>query len=283
MCYTLNFNPLYRTLVRSLTGALSCVGAGLFCATPKRAGRRNNLCTELKWRISSYSSGPSASCHPTAGHPKSKISLSQAIASKLEDGNIRAAVRLLTSQESPATPSAETLASLRDKHPTSSGNLDELPSPSCDNSLVTDEAEVRRIILSFPAGSAGGPDGLRPQHIRDLVLCRESGPQLLSALTGFVNMVFSGKCPPEVASVLFWRPTPSRLALNKKCGGGGIRPIIAGFTLRRLASKCANSVGIGRLKSYFQPSSESALQADVRQRSMQLLRIASAGSHSREA
>ena len=121
MCYTLNFNPLYRTLVRSLTGALSCVGAGLFCATPKRAGRRNNLCTELKWRISSYSSGPSASCHPTAGHPKSKISLSQAIASKLEDGNIRAAVRLLTSQESPATPSAETLASLRDKHPTSSG------------------------------------------------------------------------------------------------------------------------------------------------------------------
>ena len=58
------------------------------------------------------------------------------------------------------------------------------------------------------------------------------------------------------------------LALNKK--SGGIRPIVVGFTLRRLASKCANSVGIGRLKSYFQPSSESALQADVRQRSMQL-------------
>lgn len=227
--------------------SLLCWGGTVLCP-PKRAGRRHNLCTELKRRISSYSSGPSASCHPSARHPKSQISLSQAIASKLEDGNVRAAVRLLTSQESPATPSAETLASLRDKHPTSSGKLDELPSPSCDNSLVTDEAEVRRAILSFPAGSAGGPDGLRPQHIRDLVLCRESGPQLLSALTGFVNMIFSGKCPPEVASVFFGGRL---LALNKK--SGGIRPIVVGFTLRRLASKCANSVGIGRLKSYFQP------------------------------
>jgi len=110
---------------------LLCWGGTVLCP-PKRAGRRHNLCTELKRRISSYSSGFSASYHPTASHPKSKISLSQAVASKLEDGNVRAAVRLLTSQESPATTSADTIASLRDKHPTSSGKLDDLPSPFCD-------------------------------------------------------------------------------------------------------------------------------------------------------
>ena len=41
------------------------------------------------------------------------------------------------------------------------------------------------------------------------------------------------------------------LALNKK--NGGFRPIAIGFTLRRLASKCANSFGISRLKAYFYP------------------------------
>ena len=41
------------------------------------------------------------------------------------------------------------------------------------------------------------------------------------------------------------------LALNKKTGG--IRPIVNGFTLRRLASKCANSFGTKKLASVFYP------------------------------
>ena len=43
------------------------------------------------------------------------------------------------------------------------------------------------------------------------------------------------------------------LALNKK--SGGIRPIAIGFSLRHLASKCANSFGINRLRAYFAPKS----------------------------
>jgi len=42
------------------------------------------------------------------------------------------------------------------------------------------------------------------------------------------------------------------LALNKK--SGGIRPIAIGFSLRPLASKCANSFGINRLRAYFRPN-----------------------------
>ena len=31
-----------------------------------------------------------------------------------------------------------------------------------------------RSFFSFPAGSAGGPDSLRPQHLRDMVLRKEA-------------------------------------------------------------------------------------------------------------
>jgi len=56
---------------------------------------------------------------------------------------------------------------------------------------------------------------------------------ILGALTAFVNLVLSGRCPEEVTPVFFGGRL---LALNKK--NGGFRPIAIGFTLRRLASKC---------------------------------------------
>jgi len=102
--------------------------------------------------------------------------------------------------------------------------------------------------MSFPAGSAGGPDGLRPQHIRDMLLCREGGSELLSALTVFVNMVLAGSCPKNVAPVFFGGRL---LALNKK--SGDIRPIVVGFSLRRVVSKCATSFGTIHLTGFFHP------------------------------
>ena len=47
--------------------------------------------------------------------------------------------------------------------------------------MLVNEAEVRRAVLSFTAGSVGGPDGLRPQHIRDMILCRETRAEFLGA------------------------------------------------------------------------------------------------------
>jgi len=37
-------------------------------------------------------------------------------------------------------------------------------------------------------------DNMHPQHMHDLVMCQESGSQMLTALKGFVNMVLYGKC-----------------------------------------------------------------------------------------
>ena len=43
--------------------------------------------------------------------------LSQAISAKLEDGNVKAAIRLLMSADSPAETSQKSLNALREKHP----------------------------------------------------------------------------------------------------------------------------------------------------------------------
>ena len=89
-----------------------------------------------------------------------------------------------------APHTAETLASLKEKHPSAT----QLPSKATDIQtpcLTVDQTAVHRAVMSFPAGSAGGPDGLRPQHLKDLVQCRESGQAFVAALTGSADSVIS--------------------------------------------------------------------------------------------
>ena len=97
------------------------------------------------------------------------------------------------SDDSPAVPSAESLQALRQKHPSASSSLSNLPSAQSVQCMSVDKDEVRRAVLSFSPGSAGGPDGLRPQHIRDMLMCQEAGTEFLSALTDFVNLVVAGR------------------------------------------------------------------------------------------
>ena len=150
--------------------------------------------------------------------------------------------------DSPAQPSLDGLAKLHAKHPHATLCCSDLPSPDGCQPLEVEESEVRKAILSFTAVSAGGHDGLRPQHLKELVLCRESCQELLTDLTAFVNMLLAGRCPKTVAPVFFGGRL---LALHKK--SGGIRPIAIGLTLRHLASKCANSAIMAHLRPQFAP------------------------------
>jgi len=80
------------------------------------------------------------------------------------------------------------------------------------------------------------------------MLCREFGHELLSSLTAFTNLILAGGCPADISPIFFGGRL---LALSKK--SDGVRPIAIGFTLRRLASKCANSVASVQLRDYFGP------------------------------
>ena len=106
------------------------------------------------------------------GQVKDGSGLGRAVSLRLEDGNFKGAVRLITSDEVLAKASKETLDALHDKHP--STPLDRRPAPPIDLSIASltfVEAVVRKAIFSFPPGSSGGPDGLSPQHLKDLITC----------------------------------------------------------------------------------------------------------------
>ena len=128
------------------------------------------------------------------------------MSAKREHGNVRAAIRLLMLEVSPAVPSPEAVNAIREKHHLSSSVLTDLPASQPQQCVSMDECEVCKAVLSFPAGSAGRPDGLRPQHIRDLLMCREAGPEFLRTLTAFVNQVLSGGCPSVITPVFWWAP-----------------------------------------------------------------------------
>ena len=93
-----------------------------------------------------------------------------------------------------------------------------------------------RAIRSFPSGSAGAPDGLRPQHLVDLTSASagQDGEELLGALTSLSNLVLAGDTPVPARKIFLGA---SLIALNKK--DGGVRPIVVGCTLRRLIAKTA--------------------------------------------
>jgi Reverse transcriptase (RNA-dependent DNA polymerase) len=93
---------------------------------------------------------------------------------------------------------------------------------------------VKAAISAFPNGSAGGPDGLRPQHLKDMIAGKGQDEALLEAITDLVNVMLEGRIPESVRPVIFGG---SLMANQKK--GGGVRPIAVGYVWRRLAGKVA--------------------------------------------
>ena len=127
--------------------------------------------------------------------------LATRVSAKLEEGDFRGAVRVASSEDRRADMSESALTALQGKHPTPHPNTSIPPFPGLPPLLsVVSLEEVSRAIMSFPNGSAGSPDGLRPQHLKDMIghSANSGGHSLLTALAAFVTLVLEGRTPSSV-------------------------------------------------------------------------------------
>ncbi|XP_028176433.1 uncharacterized protein LOC114364466 [Ostrinia furnacalis] len=167
---------------------------------------------------------------------RSSANIYRTVESKVMDGDLKNAARILFSDDTLAPPNQETLKSLQEKHP----SRPIPPSPVClppplnyQPLQIVDDSDTLAAIMSFPPGSAGGIDGITPQHLKDLVSvsAADAGRTLLSNITKLCNLLLSGKVVDNFSPFLYG----ARLcAFRKK--DGGIRPIAIGSTFRRLAA-----------------------------------------------
>ncbi|PZC76726.1 hypothetical protein B5X24_HaOG204170 [Helicoverpa armigera] len=89
------------------------------------------------------------------------------VESKLGEGDKRGAARVLFSSDVVAPYSPETFTALESKHPAAANDLS-FPDPNDTDPLYITAIQLRSAVNSFRSGSAGGLDGLTPQHLKDL-------------------------------------------------------------------------------------------------------------------
>ena len=92
---------------------------------------------------------------PVQRQKQSAELLNKAVRAKIEDGNVKGAVRILLSEDTPAVPSEESWRQLCEKHPPAFKSDAVLPEVSQASSFIVDEDDVRKAVLSFMAGYAG--------------------------------------------------------------------------------------------------------------------------------
>ena len=177
---------------------------------PARGGKHHNLSNLIAKQTAAY-------IDPNANHGSNRIApirpskqdkastenlLAAAVTSKLEDGNLRAAIHLLCSDDAVAPHNIETLNALSHKHPQAPHDRVFPSRPNDAVAFQVSENDVRDVMRSFPAGSSGGPDGITPRHLLDL----SSGPHvadgLLPSLTAFINLLLRGDIPEIVKPVI---------------------------------------------------------------------------------
>ena len=229
---------------------------------PKRAGKKSkSLASVINRQIKDFTDNDIVPPGNSVMNKKRKHSrsskafdISSFVSSKLALGDVKGAVRILSSDSKVLESSAEVINQLKDKHPDLHPDCAFPPAPSegdCSNSITVSVDDITRSLKSFKNGSSGGPDGLTPQHLKDLTsgALGETSRNLLQALVMFTNgIVLCGNIPSAVCSSFFGA---TLIALSKK--DGGVRPIAIGNTLRRLCAKACMLKISQHLPNTFQP------------------------------
>uniref|UniRef100_A0A8D8VFV8 Uncharacterized protein n=1 Tax=Cacopsylla melanoneura TaxID=428564 RepID=A0A8D8VFV8_9HEMI len=130
-------------------------------------------------------------------------SLGKRVEAKLAEFDTKGAIRLLSSDCTLAPRNNDTLDRLKQLHP-----VQEIPislENSSTNGVTVTVEGVKKSIDSFNAGSAGGIDGLSPQHFKDLTSksAGEAGAKLLESIKDIVNLMLEGNVNDEIRPFLF--------------------------------------------------------------------------------
>ena len=206
-------------------------------------GSRTSVATVIKKQVEEFDAN--SQCPPTALAKPAKTSqdtaddsVARRVQSKCADGDVKAALRILTSSEEFIQPSTEVRDALLQKHPPPPADEAFPPAPNVSDTpaLTVTEEQVQSAIKTMPPGSAAGLDGMRPMHLKQLISVEatEPGRRLLRSITNLVNLTLRGSVPEYVRDSFFGAKL---CALSKK--DGGLRPIAIGSVYRRLASRMA--------------------------------------------
>ena len=133
---------------------------------PVRGGRRQNIARIITNRCDGSLPGHAGARYDSVRFRDPDATIAAAVSSKIEDGNLRAAIRILSSNERLAPFSEEARSKLQDKHPPANPGRRNFQDPSDFIALSVTEDKVREAIRLFPAGSSGA------QMDSDLNICR---------------------------------------------------------------------------------------------------------------
>ena len=102
--------------------------------------------------------------------------------------------------------------------------------------------------MSFPIGSAAGPDTIVPQIFKDIVSksIGSAGLNFLKSLTKLINLIGDDKIPETLTPFFFGAKLIAFIKIDV-----GLRPIAIGNTLGRIASKCAGSKALSERQNFF--------------------------------
>ena len=242
-------NDLINEVIRSNTprswAKLLCFAYHSFQKPKKEKPSPNSpsLVSKIKHQISTFKNTQSTNFPPerfpfqmrdrsVKPKPKEEI-LKIRVDAKFSENDLRGAIRELSSDDTLAPDDNTTLNKLKERHPAAPTGITLPPAPEDrDAHIQVSTDSVKNAILSFPAGSAGGPDGLKPGHLKHLIGASEAGNRLLESITKLVNFVLMDKIPEDIRPIFFGA---NLCALSKK--DEGIRPIAVGTTFRRLTTK----------------------------------------------
>ena len=146
--------------------------------------------------------------------------------------------------------SREAKAAMYEKHPQAPPPSIPADAPSTP-SIRFAPNQVVGGIQSFRSGSAPGPSGFRPEHLKAVISTKVPSrrQKAIAAITAFINHIVDGRLPAACAPFFFG----ARLFAAKKKNGGH-RPIAVGNIHRRLASKCAAFAVAERAANLFKPN-----------------------------